>query len=900
MSGKILAKSLILLTLLLLSSTISFPPSLKEVIAPPSSAVSAALPKSAAAQQNQSNKWTGSFSGSSTATNYGITTQVEFSGQVAFAPPSISAPSFGNGSGQFSYSETGQGGSCLGSASTSFTFNFTVITLSATQWKFYYSGPFTPEFVNVTQPQSPPCPVSVRMIAFAAPLVLVNGSGGTGQYNYSGPGSNDTQNPGTLKLFSTLTVSGAALELTISGNVGSNQFCRTTGQVGALLDIPLTKCLAPHSLVALIKSGDLPTPAEPLSMSKPNFKVVTTTDDNANYEFSFQDSGPTPPEMVLVSTLWYDKNTFAITNGITDSSGTLVPLYIASCVAFSATPGCITWQSDGSGSYSAKVNFVYGNTTNDSPPFFSPERWQYSVDDLMADGIAAYYYSYKAINYYESLGLTTLNPVSVSVGVVNDRMCTRMDGDQAWYNGDPMAFGDIGQNSELGAVSGSGGSVKMCYVNSSPYFPDAPKNEEWHELSHYFMNQLGAYPQLSPTCCGVDHGGFRNPASDWGLVEGFAEFGSALISESSGDSSPFLYPIDSSVVNIQEDLKVWGIANVTLPCNPVCKFSYNSPPLYEELSIAGLLWSFHHGSGVCETSLSTVYEETCDNMQLPAKQVFEIFLHAAAGGNRIYDLHDLYNSVYSDEPTYEKEVNMTFINHGIYNNSLGDFIQGRGDPIGDTGDPVRHMRFDPRASLRSPMEQQSVNASQAWGSIALPDINGSYLKTSGAAGYDLLNISYVFSEPFSSYDFSYTLNVSSGQPFYLEMPPPYFPSEAIIYQITSSNSRQQVAMLNSTKYWNYIEAGPSNNSAYATIPTVSAIYTTINSSSPSSITQKTSSSSTISSQAANSSSTLSTVNPKSGSNFELIGISVVAVIIAGSAIGLILRRKHQGSLKTLG
>ena len=76
-------------------------------------------------------------------------------------------------------------------------------------------------------------------------------------------------------LFSTLTISGTALELTISGSVGSNLFCRTTGQVGALLDIPLTKCLAPHSLVALIKSDDLPTPAEPLSMSKPNFKVVT-------------------------------------------------------------------------------------------------------------------------------------------------------------------------------------------------------------------------------------------------------------------------------------------------------------------------------------------------------------------------------------------------------------------------------------------------------------------------------------------------------------------------------------------------------------------------------------------------------------------------------------------------
>ena len=165
-------------------------------------------------------------------------------------------------------------------------------------------------------------------------------------------------------------------------------------------------------------------------------------------------------------------------------------------------------------------------------------------------------------------------------------------------------------------------------------------------------------------------------------------------------------------------------------------------------------------------------------------------------------------------------------------------------------------------------------------------------KRAAQPGHDLLNISYIFSEPFSSYDFSYTLNVSSGQSFYFEMPPPYFPSEAIIYQITSSNSKQQVAMLNSTKYWNYIEAGPSNNSVYATIPTLSAIYTTINSSSPGSVTQKTSSSSIISSQAANSSSTLNTVAPKNGLNFELVAIGVVVVIVVGSAIGLIIRRKH--------
>ena len=144
--------------------------------------------------------------------------------------------------------------------------------------------------------------------------------------------------------------------------------------------------------------------------------------------------------MIIVSTLWYDKNTFAITNGITDSSATLVPLYIASCVAYAATPGCTTWQSDGGGSYSAKVNLVYGNISNDSPPFFSPEHWQYRIDDLMADGIAAYYYSYKAINYYESLGLTTLNPVSVNVGVVNDGRCSMTGGNNAWYQWRSVGF----------------------------------------------------------------------------------------------------------------------------------------------------------------------------------------------------------------------------------------------------------------------------------------------------------------------------------------------------------------------------------------------------------------------------------------------------------------------------
>jgi hypothetical protein len=178
-----------------------------------------------------------------------------------------------------------------------------------------------------------------------------------------------------------------------------------------------------------------------------------------------------------------------------------------------------------------------------------------------------------------------------------------------------------------------------------------------------------------------------------GLVEGFVEFGAAFISESYGDPSPFLYPSGYGVDNIQEDLK----ARALVGAKP--------------------------------------------------KQIFGIFQGAKARGSTINNLHDLYSVVYQNPLTNQTEVNVTFIDHGIYNNSLGDFIQGRRDPIGQMGDPVRHMRFDPRGIMMS-RQEQSVNSSNVWGCIVLPDINGSYLKTSGAAGYDLLNISYIFAEPF--------------------------------------------------------------------------------------------------------------------------------------------------------
>jgi hypothetical protein len=826
------------------------------------------------------------------------------SGQFTFDLSNLTGSGSGEISGSGTLLDPGNINSpgCSWQFDITYTFQLTVRYPSPTPLSenvsFEFSGAPNPSIIQV--PES--CPPNVNG---GGPFGMENFGGyyeitGTNVKLLSGQSWNlSVTDPSGEKWQTSGVINGPGLELMISGNVGSQQSCKTTGQVGAFSLVPSTACVAPHSYVALVKYDDLAkvpnSRVDELSVEKPNFQEVTSTDNNSNYKFDFSTPLGVPETMLVVSTLWYDKNTFAITNGATNNGGVLIPLYIVACVSYDPlliSAGCIKWQSTGQDSYSADVNFVYGTTS--STPLISPEDWELGDSTtLMADGIAAYYYSYKAITYFESLNMATLNPVSVNVAELQAKDCSK--GNNAWYDSTTTrGFGALGQNTELDVVSGSGGSIILCSIKSNPYYPDIPKNAEWHEFSHYFVQELGYNPLVScgqtlsesTRNCGFDHAGFANPASNWGLDEAIAEFGSIMISEYYGDPAPDLYPVSATVEpSLNAPVwQVWGWNDVTLPCNSYCTFSSSIPPpkgsffdglprLDEELSIAAILWDLH------------------TKMGLSAKEIFGVFQT-----NHPINLYFLYESLGNYN---QGDIDSIFIAHGAYNNTLGDFIYRTGDKLGYTGDTRvtpndRRLREDPRGMVISSTTQTTsstnetlASSSEEDGSSVLPDINGSYIVSSANA---LLNVSIVFRQQnYSSYDYSYTVNVTGGRPFYFEMPLPNYPSAVVIYQLSGSSSNK-VATINDTNYWNYVFSGPSNNSVYMTLSTVGSTGTIATSASF----QSTSSSGSVIFISTSSTETLtSTGGPSLGiSNIDLAAVGLIVVVaVIGGGIAVLFRRR---------
>ena len=548
--------------------------------------------------------------------------------------------------------------------------------------------------------------------------------------------------------------------------------------------------------------------AEKLSTSKPNFlkKTATTDDDSAKYEFTFGRDPGRLPAILVVSLLWYEgKPEFAITNG-KETAGRLIPVYQALCVDDSPASKCEKWKETSYG-YEAEVNFEYGSEDKllENWQIMEPEEWMginlqnsggppssgtatYSSTGttvMMADSAYMYYNGYRAMKYFETLGLRSpLNPLVIRSHDFDPNCPTA----GAWYNGkgiDPAFsrwFGDLGTFTDR--VEATGGETVLCDVdqNSSLDYPENPKMPFWHEIGHYLQFQMYDADNLP----GQGHAGYANPNTNDSFVEGFASFVAFLIDEYYGGPNPSeFYGVDKEL-----DIKVWGDGTD------------------EENAISGILWDFHDqgieinrghflnatisgGSyfGGTLTQVSRVYPQSLDQVSLGASTILNVI-----DRNEVNTLVDLYNAFVSTQIS-AVDLDMILVNHGAFadvvnRNYVHDSAAEKPGETGSKTSPVRLIRSTPP-----------------------PHLPGSYIVSDTDSTY---NVTVNFESPFSYYDYSYLREMKTGERMYFTMPPQYYPSVATITPVSADGEQSPLEpiKIQSDVYWSYVHSNPPRDAIF--------------------------------------------------------------------------------------
>jgi peptide/nickel transport system substrate-binding protein len=526
-----------------------------------------------------------------------------------------------------------------------------------------------------------------------------------------------------------------------------------------------------------------------------------------------------PAQFVIVSLLWYDGvSEFAVTNG-QQVGGRYVPVYQAACVSDLQADNCVKWQRTDDG-FEAEVNIQYGfASARQHSKVMLPEAWNLGTRDMgpmSADAAVIYYNSHRAMKYFESLkgqvGMP-LNPVTIDIYNSHLPGCKNGDGTDK-----PSAFFDYraktpfgGLGSFLEQTASEGGTVTICTLESfkSRESIDAPINREYHELGHYLQNDM-YYPSSNLLSGrGTPHAGYANDSTNDSLAEGFASFVALLVAEHYRQLEGGLpkYPVGTHRYNLEQDYRVWGdnARMFRLDDGRIVPYFSLERNNHEEWAVAGLLWDLHDRGQEFHVSHITSAGNDPTELWAPVSEVYNV----TRDGVALFDYHildnirskkpmslvDLYSAFSGDVSS--QDLDMVFISHGAFGDvSKRDLVHSVGESVGPTGSkeaPDRPVRSSP-----------------------YPMLNGSYISAETDATFE---VKFAHREPYSFYDYSYSVNMTKGEPAYFEMPPSYYPSVAQFFTISPSGqlSDDSSLTINSTEYWSYIYSKPQENAIFKTI-----------------------------------------------------------------------------------
>ncbi|MDO8627811.1 MAG: hypothetical protein Q7K42_05060, partial [Candidatus Diapherotrites archaeon] len=241
------------------------------------------------------------------------------------------------------------------------------------------------------------------------------------------------------------------------------------------------------------------------------------------------------------------------------------------------------------------------------------------------------------------------------------------------------AFSQIGTSHLDEIYSGGSNVVGMRIENSDSYFPnpEAPTNREFHEYCHHIQATILKEKRIP---LGNDHGGyFNNPDSEWGLIEGWAEFCALQMKKYYKTGTPWIYEYGSSQANLE--------MNYVLGAN---KKRSND----EEFAIAGILLDL-------TDSTSDYGNHDDDFVSIPLSEVWKAFSEKrdfsdGKGIRGVYNLHDLYsalkevttdNIALHDVPVADNVSNFDrlFIMHGAFQDVNLDKKWNLGETVGLSG-----------------------------------------------------------------------------------------------------------------------------------------------------------------------------------------------------------------------
>jgi len=238
-------------------------------------------------------------------------------------------------------------------------------------------------------------------------------------------------------------------------------------------------------------------------------------------------------------------------------------------------------------------------------------------------------------------------------------------------NGVAWHLGEVYEDQDPGGTGMNIPDTRIEFNN-----PAAPCNREFHEYGHHIQDEVLNVKKNIP---GDDHGGYDvNPTSEYGMVEGWAEFCGLVMKKANGLGSKGDYEVTGAVLNLElnYDIATRGRLND------------------EELSIAGIMWDLVDSRGDYPAWTDD------DEVSLWPVEVYNAFYTKrdfgdGKGVRYVETVRDLYVVLNASgdrrllDP-YPGNANMTkldqiFISHGVYQDRNNNSVWDPGEKIGFNG-----------------------------------------------------------------------------------------------------------------------------------------------------------------------------------------------------------------------
>lgn len=324
----------------------------------------------------------------------------------------------------------------------------------------------------------------------------------------------------------------------------------------------------------------------------------------------------------------------------------------------------------------------------------------------------------------------------------------------------------------------------------SAYFNyEAPVNREFHEYCHHIQAEAwGQESKRNPP--GDDHAGYpaNIQSSEWGVMEGWAEFCALEMKKYYYGTSDAKYPALNTVLNLELNYKIQGDY-----LYDASKSNYLSSKFAEELAIAGIFIDLRD-------SASDYGGSDDDDVSMPLSEIWGAFSSErdfgdGAGVRHVHTVHDFYVAIsQAAGPSMQGAIDQIFIKHGAFQDLNKNGIWDSGEPIGYSGIGGT-SQADYRPDLEpEPGTQIMVNAKDGSGNTLANGV--------------LINVSVSFDGANSYLSYSYRAPVVDGM-IYLPLPPREYNATITMTAVQGGSNAKASTSYTTTTAQAYAEIDPT-------------------------------------------------------------------------------------------